>query len=353
MRLSSLQPSSRAFFEGNAHARGYECVSGGRFLTSHREQPNVDLDPPVMILDQISADSVRLTRAVRDGTVGEIRNYAKGGSSKSEEETEEDEHDKRRVCELLQPQGIDYAFGEPASPATKRLFRKVILRSLTAAEDVAKLLAEGATAWNSYIYFIYPGPVRVSVLQLVIVQLAIDDPTDCRDDPRQFPLEEAKCLQLPNWPSPQVQTAVLDGMLTSEKHLIHRGALTRLLRFPVDLANPAAMRCLLKHYDGTLTGQQLVYLPRNPLPLRMTDDYGRALLDVYRCLLDREPSLACEETGTRCNAFHMAAVRGDIVSKDFLHTYLDMLKDHGGNIRGLDLDQATPVHAAAAYQNSP
>ncbi|CEL99960.1 unnamed protein product [Vitrella brassicaformis CCMP3155] len=266
------------------------------------------------------------------------------------------------VSALFVPQGfrrLSIGVMPPTSITSIRVSREllsgVVRRTITSADDVTRLCGEGADAtMETKLMASYRSTQPISLLSL-----AIDDATGSSIGVYR---SEGMQLNLPRWPSRELQQAVLEALIANgadvngvpvDRTRGSKGASWKPLRVAVVYGNVTAVDVLLRHGART-RGLEAAYLPlAEALPPEESPEYEAALLKTYRRVLDEDPSLASETINFGCpTCIHVAAMVSPAFSPSFLLAYLDLMRAHGAQIDVLDALGMTPL-AITMGQGAP
>mmetsp|Transcript_19301 Transcript_19301/g.55360 ORF Transcript_19301/g.55360 Transcript_19301/m.55360 type:complete len:359 (-) Transcript_19301:297-1373(-) len=154
------------------------------------------------------------------------------------------------------------------------------------------------------------------------------------------------------WPSREVQRAVLEALIEVGAD-VNGGRTRRMdviglpLRVAGWCANLTAVEVLLKR-GAAVRGLGLGDLPPSSvLPSSPSPQYYSSLLDVYRRLFQHDPTLATEQL-EKSGATPMHVAGGEALSlpSEFMHSYLDLLAQHGASLTARHAEGYTPLDFA-------
>ncbi|CEM22670.1 unnamed protein product [Vitrella brassicaformis CCMP3155] len=233
--------------------------------------------------------------------------------------------------------------------ATKELAQGIIYRTIRQAQQVTELIRRGAKA-NAM-----PG---LEVLRSTgnhpwlypLLSLAIDNLTDDSMPSiwaRDSHIDWHHPVALPRWPSREVEAQIMNALIDAGadmSEVILKE--TRPIRVAISGGNRAAFDLLLDR-GVQLRGVMAMVLPRDNQHARPSAEYEQLLLYFYRRLVERDRSLATEADEIECNLVHEASLAPPSLSKDFIDTYLDLLRANGANLTAGNHEGSTPLHMAA------
>jgi len=241
----------------------------------------------------------------------------------------------------------------PTILVTRELAIKITNRSLTSADDVARLVGGGADVTagvslrvdseSSY------GPVSLLTAAVKNTYTSVDV---WRDASGEMIEEVVKDLKLPAWESRETQRAVVEALIAAGADIDggsfeHSGPIHDACRY----ANVMVVDALLTAGAATV-GMRLASLPASNegIPSQPSREYEDALLDVYRRVLNCNPSLASEQDENGVTPMHSAALERVSLSLscDFMRLYLDLLAAHGAPLTTRNARGESPLDIAVA-----
>ncbi|CEL99941.1 unnamed protein product [Vitrella brassicaformis CCMP3155] len=261
---------------------------------------------------------------------------------------------ERQLDALLSPQGFslgemyDGDGRECDGPANRQLASMILCRTPDADSQVSALCSHERGADPSAAISIALNERLAAPISLL--SMAIDDETDSSSPMWLFTadkgLHDDRRLDLPLWPSREVQRAVLEALIEAGADV--NGGDPRPLAVARWCANLTAVEVLLKR-GAAVRGLQLGHLP-NPclLPPSPGPQYYSALLDVYRRLFDHDRTLATEQLeDSGATPMYIAGSAGSpSLPTDVMCSYLDLLAEHGASLTARNGKGFTPLDRA-------
>ncbi|CEL93894.1 unnamed protein product [Vitrella brassicaformis CCMP3155] len=260
-----------------------------------------------------------------------------------------------------------YRLPAGTSPASEQLCSGIQQRTVTVA-DLGRLF-DGPDGADANLHVSVPSRDKDgerTTTTVSILGLAIDDVTGCSS---LMVWGEVPEIDLPTWPSREMQAAVLEA-------LIQKGALIEGLgvrgprgsknpvtgvwpddtvlspiKLAIRRANMEAFEVFVKH-GASLQGQQLIFVPFRPCPTPTSRQYEENLMATIGRLLAIDSTLAAESiaydgtnediAGTTA-VHHIAQDCWPEYSTSFIIAYLDLLVAHGASLNEENFTHGTPM----------
>ncbi|CEM18342.1 unnamed protein product [Vitrella brassicaformis CCMP3155] len=251
---------------------------------------------------------------------------------------------------LLRPQGFSLGTivggdgSECSSPANRQLASAIMCRTPQPDAQVRGLCREeGADADISILLAMHhPHSPAKHMKPISLLSLAIDgaDSSVCVWGTND------RDLHLPQWPSHEVQRAVLEALIACGAD--SNGGTPKPLEVARWCGNLTAVEVLLKN-GAAVRGLRLGHLlPGDLLPSSPRPEYYSALIAVYRRLLEHDPTLATEKDDDSDTPMH-AALNTETsrpLPSELLCSHLDLLAEHGASLTARNAGGNTPLDCA-------